>query len=108
VYTGRYNCSLKNFIRLGNSCYYLSSEIASWQEAHFRCRGNSQVSNYVSFSYQLSVTLLNPDLGAQLAVLATQYEDTTLRNYLERPECGMLPYLKLQVQSKCNDLIVLT
>ncbi|CAL8105028.1 unnamed protein product [Orchesella dallaii] len=65
---GRYRCTLKHFIRLGNSCYFLSAEIVSWQEAHFRCR----------------------DKGAQLAVLASHYEDSTLRSYLERPEFAQL------------------
>lgn len=37
--TEQYNCVAKDFIRLGNSCYYFSTEIVSWQEAHFRCRG---------------------------------------------------------------------
>lgn len=61
----------KGFIRLGNSCYLFSSEIATWQEAHFRCR----------------------ERESQLAVLATQYEDTTVRTYLERSEFGKL-YIK--------------
>lgn len=67
VSEGGYRCTLKDFIRLGNSCYFVSAEIASWQEAHFRCR----------------------DRGAQLAVLSSHYEDSTLRSYLERPEFGM-------------------
>ena len=45
-----------------------SSEATTWQEAHFRCR----------------------DHDAQLAVLATQYEDNTVRSYLERPEFPQL------------------
>lgn len=32
--------------------------------------------------------IINIDLESQLAVLATQYEDSTLRTYLERPEFG--------------------
>lgn len=66
VTEGGYRCTLKDFIRLGNSCYFVSAEIASWQEAHFRCR----------------------DRDAQLAVLSSHYEDSTLRSYLERPEFG--------------------
>jgi len=73
VTEGGYRCTLKDFIRLGNSCYFVSAEIASWQEAHFRCR----------------------DRGAQLAVLSSHYEDSTLRSYLERPEFGKSYFLKL-------------
>ncbi|CAG7838088.1 unnamed protein product [Allacma fusca] len=64
----RYRCPNKRYIRLANSCYLLSGEIATWQEAHFRCR----------------------DLDAQLAVLATEYEDSSLRNYLEKRELAQL------------------
>lgn len=72
----RYRCMLKDFIRLGNSCYFLSAEIATWQEAHFRCR----------------------DRGSQLAVLASHYEDSTLRSYLERPEFGNYVAIKRSSQ----------
>lgn len=61
----RYFCP-SDFVRLGNGCYYFSSYIASWQNAHFACR----------------------DLGAQLAVLDSRWEDNTIQTYLSRPEFG--------------------
>lgn len=39
-----------------------------------------------------------PDMNAQLAVIGTQYEDTSLRNYLEDPEFGeLLPVSRRQL-----------
>ena len=61
----RYLCPA-DFVRLGNGCYYFSSHIASWQNAHFSCR----------------------DLGAQMVSLDSRWEDSTIRSYLTRPEFG--------------------
>ncbi|KAK8753364.1 hypothetical protein OTU49_004072 [Cherax quadricarinatus] len=63
----RYICP-PNFIRLGHSCYYFSSEIATWHNAHFECR----------------------DLQSQLASLESQWEDQTVLNYLNKPEFATL------------------
>ncbi|XP_032780514.2 C-type lectin domain family 10 member A [Daphnia magna] len=63
----RYFCPA-DFVRLGNGCYYFSSYIASWQNAHFACR----------------------DHGAQLAVLDSRWEDNTIQTYLSRPEFARL------------------
>lgn len=68
----RYLCP-PEFLRLGNSCYYLSIEMATWHAAHFACR----------------------DRGSQLAALETQWEDTTIRNYIRKPEFGMILYFYL-------------
>ena len=61
----RYICPA-DFVRLGNGCYFFSSHISSWQNAHFACR----------------------DMGAQLASLDSRWEDTTIRTYLSKPEFG--------------------
>jgi len=63
----RYICPA-DFVRLGNGCYFFSSHISSWQNAHFACR----------------------DMGAQLASLDSRWEDTTIRTYLSKPEFARL------------------
>lgn len=70
----RYFCPA-DFVRLGNGCYYFSSYIASWQNAHFACR----------------------DHGAQLAVLDSRWEDNTIQTYLSRPEFGKLCLLIVNI-----------
>lgn len=47
--------------------------MATWHAAHFACR----------------------DRGSQLAALETQWEDTTIRNYIRKPEFGMILYFYL-------------
>ncbi|XP_042883297.1 perlucin-like protein [Penaeus japonicus] len=67
VYHPQYRCP-PNFIRLGNSCYYFSTDMKSWHDAHFACRG----------------------LQSQLAALETRWEDRTLRNYMNKPQFASL------------------
>ncbi|CAB3373288.1 Hypothetical predicted protein [Cloeon dipterum] len=57
-----------DFVKLGNSCYLLSKQILSWQDAHYYCR----------------------DMNSHLASLETAWEDSTLRNYLDRSELARL------------------
>lgn len=54
--------------------------MATWHAAHFACR----------------------DRGSQLAALETQWEDTTIRNYVRKPEFGMILYFYLT----CTGFIV--
>lgn len=63
----RYYCP-SNFVRLGNGCYFFSAQIKSWQDAHFACR----------------------DIQAQLVVLDSRWEDSTIRQYLSRREFAPL------------------
>ncbi|CAL4147804.1 unnamed protein product, partial [Meganyctiphanes norvegica] len=63
----RYMCP-PNFLRLGNGCYYFGSEMATWHDAHFACR----------------------DRDSQLITLETQWEDLTIRHYLNKPEFARL------------------
>jgi len=60
--TYRYVCP-PEFLKLGNGCYYVSKALGSWQWAHFECR----------------------ERGSQLAALGSQWEDSVLRGYLNRP-----------------------
>ncbi|XP_064109023.1 perlucin-like protein [Macrobrachium nipponense] len=57
-----------NFLRLGQSCYYFSRSMANWHNAHFACR----------------------DRGGQLATLESQWEDNTIKSYLNRTEFARL------------------
>ncbi|XP_065582678.1 lithostathine-1-beta-like [Artemia franciscana] len=63
----RYICP-PEFVRLGNGCYYLSSHISTWQDAHFSCKERNS-------------TLLSLD---------TKWKDRTMRNYLNRAEFARL------------------
>ncbi|XP_063591130.1 perlucin-like protein [Penaeus indicus] len=67
AYQPQYSCP-PNFIRLGNSCYYFSTDMNSWHSAHFACRA----------------------LNSQLAALETRWEDQTLRNYMNKPHFAPL------------------
>ncbi|KAJ1528381.1 hypothetical protein ONE63_006796 [Megalurothrips usitatus] len=61
----RYSCPAR-FIRMGNSCYFMSAYMASWHEAHFKCRG----------------------MGAVLAAFEKRSENHNMRKYLMREELG--------------------
>jgi hypothetical protein len=54
------------FVRLSNSCYLLSKQVLSWQDAHHYCR----------------------DMNSHLASLETLWEDENMRSYLNRKELG--------------------
>ncbi|XP_055685983.1 uncharacterized protein LOC129791708 [Lutzomyia longipalpis] len=56
------------FVRLGNECYYISSEKASWLDAHFECK----------------------DRNSKLAE-PFKFEDIRLRKYLMRTESERTP-----------------
>jgi len=60
--TYKYVCP-PEFLKLGNGCYYVSKALGSWQWAHFECR----------------------ERDSQLAALGSQWEDSVLRGYLNRP-----------------------
>jgi hypothetical protein len=55
-----------DFVRNGNSCYYFSTHMATWQEAHFACK----------------------DKDSELARMEKGWEDRNMRNYLNKPELG--------------------
>nr|CAD7394625.1 unnamed protein product [Timema cristinae] len=55
-----------SFVRNGNSCYFFSTHMETWQEAHFACR----------------------DKGSELARLEKKWEDRNMQNYLNKPEFG--------------------
>lgn len=57
-----------NFVRNGNSCYYFSTHLATWQEAHFECK----------------------DKGSELARMEKGWEDRNMRSYLNKPELARL------------------
>ncbi|KAE8747390.1 hypothetical protein FOCC_FOCC005857 [Frankliniella occidentalis] len=59
----RYSCPAR-FIRMGNSCYFMSTLMASWHDAHFKCRS----------------------MGAQLAAFEKRWENRNMRKYLMREE----------------------
>lgn len=63
----RYSCPAR-FIRMGNSCYFMSAYMASWHEAHFKCRG----------------------MGAVLAAFEKRSENHNMRKYLMREELAPL------------------
>lgn len=63
----RYECP-DRFIRLGNSCYYLSAQMDTWQNAHFTCT----------------------DMGSHLAILDRKWEDRNMRSLLKKPEAALL------------------
>ncbi|XP_069686437.1 snaclec coagulation factor X-activating enzyme light chain 1-like [Periplaneta americana] len=57
-----------DFVRNGNSCYFFSTHMAAWQEAHFACQ----------------------DKGSDLARLEKAWEDRNMRSYLNKPELAPL------------------
>lgn len=61
-----YICPPK-FVRQGNSCYYISTDNATWHDAHFKCQ---------SMSKKKKITL---------AVLETKKEDRNLKQFLKSP-----------------------
>lgn len=61
----QYSCPAR-FIRMGNSCYFLSKTMATWHDAHFRCRS----------------------MGAQLAAFEKRPENAHMRRHLMREEMG--------------------
>lgn len=63
----QYSCPAR-FIRMGNSCYFLSKTMATWQDAHFRCRA----------------------MGAQLAAFEKRSENSHMRKLLMREEMAPL------------------
>ncbi|XP_075233556.1 galactose-specific lectin nattectin-like [Lycorma delicatula] len=63
----RYECPAR-FVRVGNSCYYLSANMASWRDAHFACA----------------------DMASQLATLERKWEDRNMRSLLKKPEAARL------------------
>ena len=71
-----------NFVRNGNSCYYFSTHIATWQEAHFECK----------------------DKGSELARLEKGWEDRNMRSYLNRPELGKILITTAQNNYRINTL----
>ncbi|KAL1131474.1 hypothetical protein AAG570_011091 [Ranatra chinensis] len=65
----RYWCP-KRFIRSGNSCYFLSAGMATWHDAHFKCRDMGG--------------------GSELAVFDKKWEDRNMRVMLNRNEATHL------------------
>ncbi|KAK3926062.1 Perlucin [Frankliniella fusca] len=59
----QYSCPAR-FIRMGNSCYFMSTLMASWHEAHYKCRS----------------------MGAQLAAFEKRWENRNMRKYLKHEE----------------------
>jgi hypothetical protein len=57
-----------DFVRNGNSCYFFSTHMATWQEAHFECK----------------------DRDSELARLEKGWEDRNMRSYLNKPELAHL------------------
>lgn len=61
----RYECP-ERFVRVGNSCYYLSTNMASWRDAHFECA----------------------DMASQMAIIDKKWEDRNMRSLLKKPTAG--------------------
>lgn len=61
----QYSCPAR-FVRMGNSCYFMSTLMAPWHEAHFRCRS----------------------MGAHLAAFEKRWENRNMRKFLMREELG--------------------
>lgn len=62
----KYECP-DNFIRLGNSCYYLSADMDTWHGAQFMCKDMS---------------------GSQLATPDKKWKDRKLKLLLNKKEAG--------------------
>ncbi|CAH0393208.1 unnamed protein product [Bemisia tabaci] len=84
-----YICPPK-FVRQGNSCYYISTDNATWHDAHFKCQ---------SMSKKKKITL---------AVLETKKEDRNLKQFLKSPQQFYLENSNESTMMRHNDTYIRT